>query len=60
MIYSCGRIMEEYLKNNSAAKKYYSKYLILARPQSADEKKAYEYIRKKYFNKPQKEGEIEP
>ena len=51
MLYTCGRILESNLKNDGAAKKYYSKYLKLARPQSADEKKAYEYIKKKYRKK---------
>lgn len=51
MLYNCGRILDGSLKNNEAAKKYYSKYIRLAKPQSADEKKAYEYIRKKYYKK---------
>jgi tetratricopeptide (TPR) repeat protein len=49
MLYDCGRIQDQYLKNEDAAKKYYSKYLLFARPQSIDEKKAYNYIRKKYL-----------
>lgn len=48
MLYDCGRILDGTLKNYEAAKKYYSKYILLAKPESADEKKAYEYIRKKY------------
>ncbi|MBO9203016.1 MULTISPECIES: tetratricopeptide repeat protein [Niastella] len=48
MLYDCGRIWDGSLNNYSAAKKYYSKYLSLAKPQSTDEKKAYNYIRKKY------------
>lgn len=48
MLYESGRILDGHLENYDAAKKYYNKYLILAKPQSADEKKAYDYIRKKY------------
>lgn len=54
MLYNCGRILDEYLKNYNAAKKYYIKYVALAKPQSLDEKKAYDYIRKKYYKKNQK------
>jgi tetratricopeptide (TPR) repeat protein len=53
MLYNCGRVLDEHLKNDNAAKKYYSKYVALAKPQSANEKKAYNYIRKKYFTKDQ-------
>lgn len=48
MLYDCGRILDGSLKNNEAAKKYYAKYILLAKPESTDEKKAYEYIRRKY------------
>jgi tetratricopeptide (TPR) repeat protein len=51
MLYYCGRILNGELKNEGAAKKYFRKYLLLARPQSADEKKAYNYIKKKYQKK---------
>lgn len=51
MLYNSGRILDGNLNNNDAAKKYYRKYLLLAKPESADEKKAYEYIRKKYSMK---------
>jgi hypothetical protein len=44
-------VLDGSLKNYSAAKKYYSKYLALAKPQSTDEKKAYDYIKRKYQNK---------
>lgn len=50
MLYNCGRVLDGSLKNYSAAKKYYRKYLQLAKPESADERKAYEFI-KKYYNK---------
>jgi tetratricopeptide (TPR) repeat protein len=51
MLYNCGRVLDEHLKNYSAAKKYYSKYMVLAKLQSIDEKKAYDYIRRKYYKK---------
>lgn len=53
MLYNCGRVQDEYLKNDNAAKKYYIKYVALAKPKSGNEKKAYEYIRKKYYKKDQ-------
>jgi tetratricopeptide (TPR) repeat protein len=48
MLYDCGRILDGNLKDHEAAKKYYRKYMLLAKPETADEKKAYDYIRKKY------------
>jgi tetratricopeptide (TPR) repeat protein len=48
MLYNCGRVLDGNLNNYGAAKKYYSKYLVLAKPQSMDEKKAYDYIKRKY------------
>jgi len=48
MLYNCGRILDSNLKNKGAAKKYYSKYLMFAKPQSIDEKRAYDYIKKRY------------
>ncbi|WP_158085245.1 tetratricopeptide repeat protein [Niastella vici] len=51
MLYNCGRVLDGSLKNYSAAKKYYRKYLQLAKLQSINERKAYEYIKKKYYAK---------
>ncbi|GAC1432791.1 MAG: hypothetical protein NVSMB7_08560 [Chitinophagaceae bacterium] len=51
MKYYTGRIYESTLKNEKLARKYYLQYLKFATPQSADEKKAYEYIRAKYGKK---------
>jgi tetratricopeptide (TPR) repeat protein len=48
MLYNCGRVLDGNLKNYNAAKKYYSKYVTLAKPESMDEKKAYDYIKRKY------------
>jgi tetratricopeptide (TPR) repeat protein len=51
MLYNCGRVLDSDLKDPRAAKKYYTKYLALAKPQSAEEKKAYDYIKRKYLKK---------
>jgi tetratricopeptide (TPR) repeat protein len=51
MMYNCGRIYESELKNVALARKYYAKYLALAKPQSPDEKKAYEYVRTRWSKK---------
>ncbi len=51
MKYNCGRICESNLKNTRLARKYYTAYLALAKPQSPDEKKAYEYVRTKWRKK---------
>jgi tetratricopeptide (TPR) repeat protein len=48
MEYNCGRIAETNMKNNTLAKKYYMKYLSVAKPESADEKKAYAYVKSKW------------
>jgi len=45
MLYNCGRICESNLKNLKIAKKYYIKYLATAKPESPDEKKAYQYVK---------------
>jgi len=51
MLYNSGRVLDGDLKKYAAAKKYYSKYLMLAKPQSADERKAYDYIKRRYYSK---------
>jgi tetratricopeptide (TPR) repeat protein len=48
MKYNCGRIAESDLKNKALAKKYYAMYLSIAKPQSSEEKKAYEYVKAKW------------
>jgi tetratricopeptide (TPR) repeat protein len=45
MIYRCGRIYDEYLKNPARAKFYYSKYLRIAHPVNAGDRRLYDYIR---------------
>ncbi len=51
MAYNCGRIYEVNLQNSTLARKYYSLYLRTARPQSVEEKKAYEFIRSRWGRK---------
>jgi len=51
MLYNCGRIAETQLKNKAMARKYYTLYLRTAHPLSAEEKKAYNYVRLHYGSK---------
>jgi tetratricopeptide (TPR) repeat protein len=48
MNYNIGGIYEVQLKNNAMAKKYYTRYLMSAKPVTAEEKKAYEYVQSKW------------
>ena len=45
MLYSCGRIAESELKNEALARKYYTRYLAAAHPDSPEEKQAYMYVK---------------
>jgi len=54
MLYNCGRIAEINLKNKTMARKYYTLYLKTAHPQSAEEKKAYNYVRLHWGGKDKK------
>ena len=47
-LYTCGRIAETELHNMTLARKYYLRYLAVARPTSDDEKQAYRYVRKRW------------
>ena len=58
MKYNCGRIYESNLKNEKLAQKYYTAYLALAKPQSPNEKKAYEYVRERWSKKKLKSATI--
>lgn len=58
MLYNSGRIWDSNLKNETAAKRYYSRYLSMARPESTDEKKVYDYVRKKWGKVKPTSGEI--
>ncbi|MEP6746245.1 MAG: tetratricopeptide repeat protein [Bacteroidota bacterium] len=51
MKYYAGHVYENNLKNEKLARKYYLQYLDHAMPVSADEKKAYAYIKSKYATK---------
>lgn len=51
MNYNSGRICEINLRNMKLAQKYYIKYLATANPVEADEKQAFEYIKKRYGKK---------
>jgi tetratricopeptide (TPR) repeat protein len=51
MLYNCGRIYEVELKDEAMARKYYQRYLALAKPEAADEKKAYTYVKEKWGRK---------
>jgi len=51
MLYNCGRISESLLKNETQARKYYRQYLAVAHPQSAEEQKAYKYVRRRWGKK---------
>lgn len=50
-LYNCGRIYEVELKNETLARKYYTKYLALAKPIEADERKAYAYVKERWGKK---------
>jgi tetratricopeptide (TPR) repeat protein len=45
MLYYEGRIYDEHLKNYKSAKSYYSKYLLVAKPETAEEKKLYRFVK---------------
>jgi tetratricopeptide (TPR) repeat protein len=53
-LYNCGYIAETSLNNNDVAKKYYLKYLQLAKPNSPDQRKAYQYVKEKWAPKKKK------
>lgn len=49
--YNVGRIYQTKLKNTEVADKYFRKYLLLADTSKADEKKIYQYLRRRNFRK---------
>lgn len=51
MLYNCGRIYEVELKNVGMARKYYVRYLAHGKPEVADEKKAYAYVKERWGKK---------
>jgi tetratricopeptide (TPR) repeat protein len=48
MIYNQGRIYDEHLKNYKKAKFYYSKYLMVEKPETGEEKKLYRFVKSRY------------
>jgi tetratricopeptide (TPR) repeat protein len=47
-LYACGRIAETELHNMTMARKYYLRYLAVAKPKTKDEREAVAYIRKRW------------
>jgi tetratricopeptide (TPR) repeat protein len=50
-LYTCGRICETELHDVARAGSYFRRYLALAKPQSAEEKKVYGFVRKRWGRK---------
>ncbi|HLZ87139.1 MAG TPA: tetratricopeptide repeat protein [Puia sp.] len=50
-LYTCGRIAETELHNEALARQYFRRYLALARPETAEEKKVYGYVRQRWGTK---------
>lgn len=48
MLYNAGRVAETGLKDISLARKYYRRYLTTGRPVDAEERKAYDYVRRRW------------
>lgn len=48
VLYACGRICETELHDLARAKRYYLRYLAVARPESKEEKEAYGYVRRRW------------
>ena len=52
VLYTCGRICEVELKDLSRAKRYYLRYLEVAKPKTEAEREALAYVRKRWGRKP--------
>ena len=50
-LYTCGRICESELHDMARAKKYYQRYLAVAKPASEEEKRVWKYVRKRWGTK---------
>ncbi|HEY4336742.1 MAG TPA: tetratricopeptide repeat protein [Puia sp.] len=50
-LYTCGRIAETELHNTTMARQYYRRYLVTAKPESPEEKKAYKYVKARWGRK---------
>jgi len=53
MKYYSGRVAETGLKDSKLAQKYYGEYLRRAKPESAEEKRAYDYVKSRWGKKKQ-------
>jgi hypothetical protein len=51
LLYTCGRICETELHDLARARRYYVRYLALARPVTKEEKEAYGYVRRRWGKK---------
>ena len=51
VLYACGRICEMELRDPGKARKYYVKYLTVAKPVTKEEKEAVAYVRKRWGRK---------
>ena len=47
-LYTCGRICETELHNTALARKYFVRYLAVAKPETDEEKKVYKYVRRRF------------
>jgi len=47
-LYNCGRLAETGLKNMGLARKYYRRYLMVAQPKTAEEKRAYRFVKERW------------
>lgn len=48
VLYACGRICETELKDVARARKYYLRYLAVAKPVKKEEKEAYAYVKRRW------------
>ena len=50
-LYNCGRLAETGLKNMGLARTYYRRYLAVAQPKTAEEKRAYRFVKERWGTK---------
>lgn len=50
-LYTCGRICESELHDMARARNYYRRYLAVAKPQRAEEKKVWRYVKRRWGGK---------
>lgn len=51
VLYTCGRICETEIRDLAKARKYYLRYLAVARPKTTEERKALAYVRRRWARK---------